>query len=88
MVLLSILFSANLIHGYVPTLMLKSVMVPIIKNKNKRITDRENCRPICISSVFSKLLENVLYSRLSKYLVTACNQFGFKAKHGTDAFVY
>ena len=41
MVLLSILLSAILIHGYVPTLMIKSVMVPIIKNKNKRITDRE-----------------------------------------------
>ena len=40
MVLLSILLFAILIHGYVPTLMLKSVMVPIIKNKNKRITDR------------------------------------------------
>ena len=88
MVLLSILLFAILIHGYVPTLMLKSVMVPIIKNKNKRITDRENYRPICISSVFSKLLENVLYSRLSKYLVTACNQFGFKAKHGTEICVF
>ena len=25
---------------------------------------------------------------LSKYLVTACNQFGFKAKHGTEICVF
>ena len=45
-VLLSILRSAILIHGYVPKSMLKSVIVPIIKNKNKRISDKDNYRPI------------------------------------------
>ena len=37
-VLLSILMSAILVHGYVPKYMLKSVIIPIIKNKNKRST--------------------------------------------------
>ena len=33
--LLSILMSAILTHGRVPSAMLKSVMIPIVKNKNK-----------------------------------------------------
>ena len=53
-VLLSILMSAILTHGRVPSAMLKSVMInnrmiPIVKNKNKHITDTENYIPICLA---------------------------------------
>ena len=87
-VLLSILMSAILIHGRVPSAMLKSVMIPIVKNKNKHITDKENYRPICLVNVFTKVIENVLLSRLQKWLSTTCSQFGFKAKHGTEMCVF
>ena len=39
-VLLSILMSAILVHGYVPKSMLKSVIIPIIKNKNNVLVTR------------------------------------------------
>ena len=39
-VLLAVLVSAMLVHGRVP--MLESVMVPIVKNINKRISDKDN----------------------------------------------
>ena len=55
-VLLSILMSAVLIHGHVPRSAIRSVLVPIIKNKNKRITDKDNYRHICLSNVFTKIL--------------------------------
>ena len=48
-VLLSILMSTILVHGRVPSAMLKSVRIPIVKNINKHITDKENYRPICLS---------------------------------------
>ena len=63
-VLLSILMSSILVHGRVPSAMLKSVMILIVKNKNKHITDKENYRPICLANVFTKVIENVLLSRL------------------------
>ncbi len=47
--LLSMSMSAILVHGRVPSAILKSVMVPIVKNKNKHITDKENYRPIMFS---------------------------------------
>ena len=68
--------------------MLKSVMIPIVKNKNKYITDKENYRPICLANVFTKVIENVLLSRLQNWLSTTCSQFGFKAKHGTEMCVF
>ena len=48
--------------------MLKSVIIPIIKNKNKRISDKDNYRPICLANVFTKVVEKVLYSRMDGYL--------------------
>ena len=39
-VLLSILMSAILVHGYVPKSMLKSVIIPIIKNKKNVLVTR------------------------------------------------
>ena len=87
-VLLSLLMSSMLVHGGVPSAMLKSVMIAIVKNKNKHITDKENYRPICLANVFTKVIENVLLSRLQNWLSTTCSQFGFKAKHGTEMCVF
>ena len=67
-VLISILISAMLIHSCIPKHILTSVMVPIIKNKNKSSTDKNNYRPICISNVFTKIVKKVLYRRMEKYI--------------------
>ena len=48
--------------------MLKSAINPIIKNKNKRISDKDNYRPICLANVCTKVVEKVLYSRMDWYL--------------------
>ncbi len=80
--------SAVLVHGYVHKSMLKSVIVPIIKNKNKRTSDKNNYRPICISNVFTKVVEKGLYSRVEDYLQSTNNQFAFKQKHGTEMCVF
>ena len=69
-VLISILISVMLIHGCIPKHILTSVMVPIIKNKNKSSTDKNNYRPICISNVFTKIVEKILYRRMEKCLRT------------------
>ena len=87
-VLLSIRMSAVLIHGHVPRSAMRSVLVPIIKNTNKRITDKDNYRPICLSNVFTKVIEKVLLCRMLGWLSTTSNQFGFKHKHGKDMCVF
>ena len=52
------------------------------------ITEKDNYRPVAITSVASKLFELMLVGRIQKYLYTVSNQFGFKPKHGTDMCVF
>ena len=64
------------------------VLIPIIKDKKAKISSIDNYRPVAIASVVSKLVERILLDRLSEYLDTMGNQFGFKPKLGTDMCIY
>ena len=44
----------------------------------------DNYRPIALASVVSKVAEIVIYNRISVYLDTSLNQFGFKRNHSAD----
>ena len=67
---------------------METIIVPIIKNKKDRITDKDNYRPFAITSVVSKILEFLLLDRLQCQLETYSNYFAFKSKSGTDMCVY
>ena len=64
--------------------MLSVILMPVLKNKSNSICDKNNYRPIALTSILSKVLEYVLYQRLEPYLETCSNQFGFKKKYGSD----
>ena len=64
------------------------VIIPILKCKSKNPADVNNCRPIAIATALSKVLEQVLLSRLARYLWTADFQFGFKREHGTEMAIF
>ena len=87
-VLLSILMSAVLIRGHFPRSAIRSALVPIIKNTNKRITDKPNYMPICLSNVFTKVTEKVLLCRMQDWILTNNNKFGFTHMHGNDMCVF
>ena len=77
-------------HCCMPQSMINSVIIPIIKNKSGDFTDKNNHRPIAISSIISKVFEHTIIIRLEEYLWTNDNQFGFKSEHSTDqcTFIY
>ena len=75
-------------HGLLPDSMLSVSLVPVIKDKAGKVWSLDNYRPIALASVVSKVLEGILLDCLCKYLGTTDNQFGFKAKHGTDLCIY
>ena len=60
------------------------VIIPLLKCKS----NVNNNRPIAIVTILSKVLEQVLLSRLSRYLWTADSQFGFKRAHGTEIAIF
>ena len=59
-------------------------MVPIIKNKTRDTSDKNNYRPIALVTAASKLFEICILDVLETYLLTHDYQFGFKSKHSTD----
>ena len=87
-VLLSICFTCMFKHCYLPSSMLDSVIVPLVNNRNGDLSNKNNYRPIALSSTISKVFESVILYRLEEYLWTTDNQFGFKTGHSTDLCVY
>ena len=86
--LLEMCFNSMLTHSFLPAKMIQSVITPIIKDKLGKACDKSNYRPIALSTILSKVFEQLLLNRLTPYLVTTCNQFGFKEKHSTDMSIF
>ena len=87
-VLLSLLFSAFNTHGYLPNVLMKTAIVPIVKNKTGDSSDKNNYRPIALVTAASKNFELCLSIILEYYLVTHDQQFGFKRKSSTDLCIF
>ena len=84
---LSQCMSSFFTHGSLPDSMIANVLVPVIK-KTGRIMSKDNYRPIALASVVSKVAEIVIYNRISVYLDTCPNQFGFTRNHSIDQCIY
>ena len=86
LVLLSALVSSFLVHWYIPKVITESVIVSVIKDNNRRVNDKGNYRPICLTNIGSKIVEAVLLNRMDVFLQTTPHQF--KSKHGTELCVF
>ena len=69
-VLLSIRVSSILLHGYIHKSITESVIVPVFKDKNRRVNQKGSYRPICLSNICSKIIDAVLFNRTDTYLQT------------------
>ena len=83
---LEIVFNASFSTGVVPSDFKIANIEPLFKKGSQ--SSLCNYRPISLISVFSKLLEKLVYNRLIKFLeknkVLLENQYGFRTKHSTD----
>ena len=86
--LLSILCTSIMKHGYIPSGMLDTTLTPIVKTKTGDVTDKNNYRPIAVATSMSKVMELLILSKTECFLNTSNNQFGFKKKHGTDMCIH
>ena len=50
-VLLSICFNACMVHGFLPSTMTDTILVPIIKDKKGNVSSKAKYRPIALTSV-------------------------------------
>ena len=75
-------------HGHMPAGLMKTAIVPILKNRQGDTSDKNNYRPIAIVIALSKIFELCIMRMIETHLVTSDNQFGFKREHGTDLCIY
>ena len=87
-ILLSIFYTGAIRHGYLPGDFMKTIIIPLVKNKYGDLSDVNNYRPIALVTVVSKKNENILLELMEPYLSTTDNQFGFKKGHSTDHCIY
>ena len=86
--IMSIFLSGCMLSGKLPSTLMHVVIIPLLKCKSEDPADVNNYRPIAIARDLSKVLEQVLLSRLARYLWTAYSQFGFKRAHGTEMAIF
>ena len=87
-VLLSLCFSICLLHGSLPHGMIKTTIVPIVKNKCGNLSESSNYKPIELATIISNAFESALLLKCDEYLFTSSNQFGYKKGHSTDLCIY
>ena len=86
-ILLSIFYNRVISHGYKSLDdFMKTIVIPLIKNKSGDTSNVNNYRPIALVTVASKIFEIILLGLLTPYLNTTDNQFGFKKGQSTGRF--
>ena len=87
-ILIALCFTVCLSHVYLPTAMIETTIVLIVKNKSGNLSDSNNYRPIALATIVSKIIESVILVKCGEYLTSSDNQFGFKSCHSTDLCIY
>jgi hypothetical protein len=79
------LYSAFMLHCFVPSFLTKVVLMPLVKDMGKNLDDVNNYRPIAIAPIFAKIFESCIsvHSHSEcEFLNTHNNQLGFVSGGG------
>ena len=85
---LTLFINACFRHCHLPPLLMRTTLIPLIKDKLKPATDSDNYRLIAIATSISKVIELLILSEIKHLLYTENNQFGFKENHSTDMCIH
>ena len=72
------LINAIISSGHIPDAFNRTIIKPILKDKNKKVFDPNNYRPISISNCIAQIFERVILKLSPNLQATADAQFGFK----------
>ena len=75
---IKILINAILCSGRIPKGLNRSIIVPILKDKNETRFNANNYRPISVSNVIAQILEKVILLNNPIFKTISNMQFGFK----------
>ena len=77
-IILASLFNSMLTHDHVPSRLMDTIIISLLKGKKGDTTSKDNYRPIAITTAISKVLEIAILEKFAECLETTCHQFGFK----------
>lgn len=84
---LSLFYSLCIGHSYLPEPLMRTIVVPVVKNKTGDTSDMNNYRPISLATTAAKVLDRLLNSYLLKHVEVHDAQFGFKAGVSTESAI-
>lgn len=67
---------------------MRTLVVPITKNKTGDVSDKNNYRPISLATVVAKVFYGLLDQQLDKYLDLHDAQFGFRTGLSTESAIF
>ena len=77
------LFNSILRHGISPDEFLVSILIPIPKGHRVDTGNSSNYRAVALSSIYGKILDNIILSVQQEELKTSDLQFGYKSESST-----
>ena len=77
------LFNSMLRHGISPDEFLVSILIPIPKGHRVDTGNSSNYRGVALSSIYGKILDNIILSVQQEELKTSDLQFGYKSESST-----
>lgn len=84
---LSLFCNLCMSHSYLPPDLIKTIVIPVVKNKSGDMSDLGNYRPISLATIIAKVLDRLLEIQLNKHLQIHDNQFGFRPKLSTECAI-
>ncbi|CAK1582720.1 unnamed protein product [Parnassius mnemosyne] len=85
--LLAMFYTTCIRHAYLPPDLMKTIVVPVVKNKTGDLSKKSNYRPISLATIIVKILDSVLNTQINKYLKLYDNQFGFRSGLSTESAI-
>lgn len=84
---LAMFYSLCINHMYLPLDCMKTIVVPVVKNRTGDIADINNYRPISLATIVAKVLDRILDKHLDQHLQLHDGQFGFRPGLSTESAI-
>lgn len=84
---LTLFFTLCLSHSYLPEPLMRTMVVPIVKNKTGDTSELSNYRPISLATTIAMVFDSVLNDYLSRHIEVHDAQFGFRSGVSTESAI-
>ena len=74
--------------SFIPTMMLRGNITPLVKDRDGDLSDSSNYRPITLSLIFVQMYERLQKAKFGYFLPKSDSQFGFRSGISTSHAIF